>query len=50
MCSIIVAKLLNVPNEKIEERIKSFESVEHRIELAQKQQTPKQQWLHCSHL
>lgn len=35
MCSIIVAKLLNVPNEKIEERIKSFESVEHRIELVQ---------------
>lgn len=35
MCSIIVAKLLNVPNEKIEEKIKSFESVEHRIELIQ---------------
>ena len=35
MCSIIVAKLLNVSNEKIEERIKSFESVEHRIELVQ---------------
>ena len=35
MCSIIVAKLLNVPNEKIEEGIKSFESVEHRIELIQ---------------
>ncbi|UKI42545.1 MAG: UDP-N-acetylmuramoyl-L-alanine--D-glutamate ligase [Candidatus Melainabacteria bacterium] len=63
MCSIIVAKLLNVPNEKIEERIKSFESVEHRIELVQsvkkeaknftttqKATNPKQQWLHCSHL
>lgn len=35
MCSIIVAKLLNVQNEKIEEGIKSFESVEHRIELIQ---------------
>lgn len=35
MCSIIVAKLLNIPNEKIEEKIKSFESVEHRIELIQ---------------
>lgn len=35
MCSIIVAKLLNVPNEKIKEQIKSFKSVEHRIELVQ---------------
>lgn len=35
MCAVIAAKLLNVPNEKIEEGIKSFESVEHRIELIQ---------------
>ena len=35
MCSIIVAKLLNVPNEKIEKKIKTFDSVEHRIELVQ---------------
>lgn len=35
MCAVIVAKLLNVPNEKIKEQIKSFESVAHRIELIQ---------------
>lgn len=32
MCAIIVAKLIGISNEKIKERIMSFESVEHRIE------------------
>lgn len=36
MCSIIVAKLIGIENEKLRESIKSFKAVEHRIEFVAK--------------
>ncbi len=32
MCAIVIAKLIGISNEHIQERIKSFKPVEHRIE------------------